>query len=392
MNEQVSSRSVASDGVQPISPAISHAELPSVVKVSLVGLFMLALTAALFFAQDFLLPVSLAFLFALALSPIVRFMSKRHVPAPFTAIAVVGALLCTIFVGAYSLAGPVSHWMDNAPQMGRVIQSKVAVLLRPMEAMKQATEQVERITEGTGEPATVREVVVREPGLLSQAASGVPEIVAQIGLTLVLLLFLLASGDLFYEKLVKALPTLSDKKRALKIARSVELEVSRYLSTIFFINLAFGAWIALGMWLAGMPNPLLWGAAAAVLNFIPYIGAVIGTILVAIVGLVTFDNVSQALIPPAIYIATTTIEGHFLTPMIVGRRLELNSVVVFLAVAFWGWLWGIVGALIAVPMLVVAKVFTDHVEGLAGLGEFLSERHIREDEEEVPSKAPAAPA
>ena len=387
MNEDVGRQIVASPRSE-VPPVIHAAELPSSIKVSLVGLFMLTLTAALYFAKDFLLPVSLAFLFALVLSPVVRFFAKRHVPAPVTAFILVASLFGVVAAGSYFLSGPVGHWIDNAPRLGWQLRDKIAALRQPVEAVKQASEQVDQLTRGND--SNVQRVVVKEPGLMSRAASGLPELAAHVTLTLVLLLFLLASGDLFYEKLVKALPTLSDKKRALRIARDVEHEVSRYLFTIFLINLALGVWIGLGVYLIGLPNPILWGIAAALLNFIPYLGAVVGICLVAVVGLVSFDDAGYALLAPVFYLVSAVIEGQFLTPWIVGKRLELNTVVVFLAVAFWGWLWGIVGALIAVPMLVVVKVFTDHVEALSALGEFLTERHSISEDEQAHAEAERA--
>jgi predicted PurR-regulated permease PerM len=132
--------------------------------------------------------------------------------------------------------------------------------------------------------------------------------------------------------------------------------------------------VGTGMFLIGMPNPVLWGVIAALLNFIPYIGALLGVALVALIAFVTFDTIWMALLAPFIYLTCTTIEGQIVTPLILGRRLEMNTVAIFLAIAFWGWLWGIAGALIAVPLLVTVKVFADHVEGLAALGEFLAAR------------------
>jgi predicted PurR-regulated permease PerM len=121
-----------------------------------------------------------------------------------------------------------------------------------------------------------------------------------------------------------------------------------------------------------MPNPILWGVMAAALNYIPYVGALVGIVIVAIVALVSLPSPGAALLPPALYFVTTIIEGQFLTPALVGKRLEMNTVVVFLAVAFWGWLWGVLGALMAVPILVSIRVLCDHLESLSSLGEFLS--------------------
>jgi predicted PurR-regulated permease PerM len=357
------------------------AELPGEVRVvkmdrtirfGLIGLFLVVLTAALYFGRDFLLPVSLAFLFGLVLSPVVRVLKRRRIPEWMTAILLVVVLGAGIASSIYFLSGPVSEWIDDAPRIGREVRNKISILREPVEAVAEATEQVEEFTE-TQDPEALR-VVLSEPGLLSRAASGAPELAAQIGVMLVLLLFLLSSGDMFYEKLVKSLPTLSDKKLGVRIARTVEREVSRYLLTITLINAGLGVAVGTGMFLIGMPNPVLWGVIAALLNFIPYIGALLGVALVALIAFVTFDTIWMALLAPFIYLTCTTIEGQIVTPLILGRRLEMNTVAIFLAIAFWGWLWGIAGALIAVPLLVTVKVFADHVEGLAALGEFLAAR------------------
>lgn len=362
--------------VEPVRRSL----LDRAAKSSTIGIFIILTAGALFFAKDFLLPVSLAFLFALVLSPVVRALRRRGVPEGLSALLLVVCLLFSIGAAAYGLSGPVSNWIADAPMHAREIQYKIASLRRPVEAVVEASSRVEQLTESNA-PGT-QKVVLAEPGLLARAATGAPEVIAKIGLTLVLLLFLLASGDLFYEKLVKSLPTFSDKRRGVRIAREVEREVSRYLLTVASINAVLGTAIGTGMWLVGMPNPVLWGVAAALLNFVPYLGAMLGIMLVAAVGLVSFDTLGEAAIAPMIYAALTVVEGQFVTPLLVGRRLEMNAVAVFIAVAFWGWLWGIVGAIIAVPMLVVVRVFAEHVDGLGALSQFLAARDLPAEDEE----------
>jgi predicted PurR-regulated permease PerM len=241
-----------------------------------------------------------------------------------------------------------------------------------MEAINAATSGIEKLvqpSDGAG-----ASVVVERSGLVGMIATGASTRLVEIGLCLVLVLFLLASGDLFYEKLIKVLPTLSDKKRALRIAREVEYEVSRYIFTITLINFGVGVVIATAFWLIGMPSPVLWGVMAALLNYLPYLGPGTGVVSSFAIGVVAFDTLGQALLAPLAYLVLAIVEGQLVTPMIVGRRLELNAVVILIAIAFWGWMWGIVGALIAVPLLVTAKIFADHVDGLKGFGEFLAAR------------------
>ena len=207
---------------------------------------------------------------------------------------------------------------------------------------------------------------------------------AQFGVTFILLLFLLASGDMFYEKLVKSIPSFRDKLMAVRIARNIERDLSHFLFTITMINCGLGVAIAIAMHLTGLPNPNLWGVLAAVFNYVPYIGAISGITLVALISLVSFSDLTGAIWPPLAYALIALCEGQFLTPLIVGRRLELNVVAIFLAVAFWTWLWGLLGAFMAVPMLVTIKVFADHVDGLHALGQFLAARDAPNSEAEPP--------
>jgi predicted PurR-regulated permease PerM len=341
------------------------------IRFATLGLFLIALIGLIYFARDFLLPVVIAFLFALTLSPIVRYLQKRGIAPAITAIVLVLVIVSIFSAGTYLLSDPVAEWIERAPQISQRVQQKLSSLREPVEAVVKASEQVETITEGTSSPA-VQKVVVQQPGLISIAANSLVSAASTAGVTFVLLLFLLASGTMFYEKVIGMLPTFRDKRRALTIAYDVEREVSQYLLTITIINVLFGIYVGSAMAVVGMPNPILWGVAATLLNYIPYIGALAGIALVSVVALISFDSITYALVPPLIYLAGAMMEGQILTPIFLGRRLELNSVAIFIFVAMWSWLWGIVGAIIAVPLLVSIKVFCDHFEGLSGIGEFLS--------------------
>jgi predicted PurR-regulated permease PerM len=357
------------------------------IRISVTGLFLIALVGLVYFARDFLLPVVLAFLFALTLSPIVRFLQRRGIWPSITALILVLLLVSAFTAGAFLLSAPVSEWIDSAPEISRKLQQKLAAFRTPVDAVVKASEQVASITEGASSP-TVQKVVVQQPGILSKAADNLVGGLSMAAVTFVLLLFLLASGTMFYEKMIGILPTFGDKKRALTIAYDVEREVSHYLLTISVINIALGIIISVSMAIIGMPNPVLWGVAATLLNFIPYIGALAGIVMVGLVSLISFDSIVYAVIPPLVYTLIAVIEGQFITPILLGRRLELNSVAIFIFVAMWSWLWGIVGAIIAVPLLVLVKVFCDHFDGLASFGEFLSGRP-KFDEVEVTDKTVA---
>ena len=355
---------------------------PRAVLVPLIGIFVILLFAALHFAREIALPIVLAFLFAITFSPVVRQLQRRGIPPVVTAVCLVVGLALASLSGLYMLSGPVMQWIEAAPSIGQQVQYKLLPLRRPIAAVQELTEAAEEV-DGQTDP-TVQKVEVTEGVTLSVAAGGALRFLGMAGLTFTLLLFLLASGQAVHEKIVRVVPTFTDKKRALRLIHDVEHEVSQYLLTVTCINIGLGAVVAAGMWLAGMPSPLLWGVAAALLNFIPYLGAVIGMTLVALVAVVSFDTLSEAALPPLFYLAATAIEGGIVTPMIVGRRLAINTVAILIALALWAWLWGIVGALIAVPLLVAIKAFCDHFEELSDWGEFLSPsgRPPAEDDEQ----------
>jgi predicted PurR-regulated permease PerM len=347
--------------------------------VALTGLFILAAFYTLYFARSFLLPIVLALLFSLLLLPFVRLLKKfLRIPEPLGAGLVLIALLGLMVGGLYELSGPAYEWMQKAPVSLRKVETKLRELKRPVLLFGRATEQVAKMTDVGSTPPTPRSqpvavAVPAGPSLGARLLDRTTEFAGSAAVMLILLYFLLASGDLFLRKLVKVLPSLSDKKRAIEIARQVETDISAYLSTVSMINLGLGIGVAIAMALIGLPNPLLWGAMAALTNFIPYLGAMSCYVALALAGFLTFDDLPHALLPVGAFLCLNVVEAYFVTPMVLGRRLTLNPVVLFLGLTFWGWMWGIAGALLAVPIMVVFKIFCDHIEPLAPIGEFLGD-------------------
>jgi predicted PurR-regulated permease PerM len=360
----------------------------------LLGMFLILVVAGLYLARDIALPIAIAFLLAIVLSPLVRALRGWGIPEAISAISLVGGLIFVLAIGGFFLSGPVRSWFDDAPRISREIQAKLSVFRGTAETIAEATQTVEAIAENAGAAGPggeVQRVQLSQPGILAQVFEGVPAALAKLALTLVLVVFILASGDLFYEKLVRVMPTLSDKKRAVRIFREVEFEVSRYFLTVAMINAGFGLAVGTGLALVGWATPVVWGLAAAILNFIPYIGGLVAVLIMALVGMVAFDSITFALLGPAIYILCNIVESNLVTPLIVGRRLELNPVVILISLTFWGWLWGIAGLLVAVPFLVVVKVFADHVDGMAPVGEFLAARHTEITNGDGSSDQPVPP-
>ncbi|HEV2843914.1 MAG TPA: AI-2E family transporter [Thermoanaerobaculia bacterium] len=338
--------------------------------VALTGLFVLALFYTLYLARSFFLPIILAILLSFLLTPLMRGLKKLRIPSGLGAAILVFGLLGLIGVGVYELADPALEWMEQAPRSFRNVERKLREFKKPVQTMSRATEQVEKMTQvtGGGKSATV---TVQTETLGEKLFSRATDFVANGMIMFILLYFLLASGDMFLRKLIRVMPSLSDKKRAVEIARQIETEISAYLSMITLINVLLGLAVWGIMSLIGIPNPLLWGVLATFTNYIPYLGAIIMIIVLAMVGFITFDDIGQALLAPGAFVGLNILESYILTQLILCRRLTLNPVVIFLGLTFWGWLWGITGAVLAVPIMVVLKIFCDHSEALASVGEFM---------------------
>jgi predicted PurR-regulated permease PerM len=346
------------------------AYLPRMVSASIVGTFLILLVGAVYYARGFFLPLVLAFLVALLFAPLVRTLSHRGVPAPMSAILLVILIGAGLALGAALLNEPIATMIAQAPQVIGEVRDKFAFLRRPFAMLNQAGREVQAIVDGAGTQEAER-VVIAQPGIIAWAAGTAAGIGTTLAATLVLAFFLLATGDDLRHKLVRMVRSLSDKKRALRVLRDIENEVSRYLTTITAINAGFGFCVGLAMYVLGMPNPLLWGVAAALLNFIPYLGGLIGIIAAIAVSSVTFPGFAQAILPPLAYLALQFVESYLVTPTILGRRLELHIVPILVFLAFTTWMWGIVGAVIGVPLLVVVKVFSDNLPALAPLSGLL---------------------
>jgi predicted PurR-regulated permease PerM len=337
------------------------------------ALLVLSVAYTLFLAADFFIPVVAAIILNLLLMPLVRLFERIHVPPPVSAALIVAAFVGVLATGFASLSGPISDWTARMPEITEDLEYKLRALREPVERVQEASKQVEEATQ-VQDPAEPT-VKLRTPGLLDRLFSSLQKIGIQLTAMMVLLYFMLAVGNLFTEKLVRAMPRLSDKKRALTITRQVEHDVSRYLATTTLINIGFGVVVGVGLHAIGLPNAYVWGIAAAILNFVPYFGAIAGMAIVFVVALLHYQTMGEALLAPGVYLVANVLESQFLTPAVLSRRLTLNPVVLFLAVAFWGFIWGVPGALMAVPLLVAFKALCDHIERLAAIGDFLGGRN-----------------
>jgi predicted PurR-regulated permease PerM len=350
-------------------------------------LAVLALLYTLYFARDFLLPVVIAILLDVLFSPVVRALTRLGIGAAFGAGIVILGLLATVALAVYELSAPVQRWAAAAPATVATAEERLKKILKPLERVRETAEQVETVTTGTP-PGEATQVVVRGPGIVARVFGTTQRFFTGALEVTILLYFLLAGGDLFLQKLVKVLPQLHDKRAAVAIARKAESSISMYLITALAMNMAEGIVVATVLYFLGMPSPILWGALVVILEFVPYLGATVMTLILALAALTTFDSFGRAMLIPLAFLAINLVQGQLIAPMLFGRRLTLNPVAVFLGLAFWWWIWGIPGAFIAVPLMATFKIFCDHIEALAPIGEFLGERDDKERRETV-REAPA---
>jgi predicted PurR-regulated permease PerM len=304
------------------------------------------------------------------LAPLVRCLGRVRVNAPFGAAIVLLSLLGVLIYGVSRLAEPVAGWLEKAPYSLRQFEQKILPLKRPMEKVAQASGEIEKLAI-SAEPQA-QTVIVKRNALAEAFLTQTPEFIASGVVMFILLYFLLAYDGIFLAKLIKASPRLKDKKRAVSIVREIEAQISRYLLTITAINIGLGLAVGVAVHFLGMRNPIMWGMLVALLNFVPYIGALTGIICMTLGAILSFDSLGYAMVVPASYLILATLEGNFITPLVLGRSLTLNPVVILVALAFWGWMWGISGMILAVPILATFKIFCDHLEPMSPISEFMS--------------------
>jgi predicted PurR-regulated permease PerM len=340
--------------------------------VALTGLFVLAVFYTMYFMRAMLLPLVLALLLSYLLVPVVRVLDKIRIRPLFGAAIVLLALIGGIGYGVSRLSEPAAGWIDKAPYSLQQLKKKLLPLKKPMEQVAQASGEIDKLTEPDGPQAKPQTVVVKRSPIAEMFFIQGPEFVASTVVMLILLYFLMAYDGVFLTKIIRITPRLGDKKRSVSIVREIETQISRYLLTITAINIGLGIAVGTTVHFLGLRNPIMWGVMVAVLNFVPYLGALTGIICMTLGAVMSFDSLGYALVFPASYMLIAVLEGNFITPMVVGKSLTLNPVIILIALAFWGWMWGISGMILAVPILATFKIFCDHIEPMAPIAEFMS--------------------
>ena len=340
---------------------------------ALLVLAVLAVGYTLWAAQALVLPVLLAMFFALIGNPIIRLLQRLHIPR------FVGAMLVLV-LGIYSavmlgrqLVTPAGEWIREAPREMRELAPKLRSLAKPMQEANKAAENIARAAGGdTGsKPVQVVRTEVDEP---FKVLTTTPLMIASVLAVVLLTFFFMVYGQDLQRNALALLPGRQQKRLTVEILQAIEHEVSRYVLTISLINAVVGLVFAASLYFflkVPLDEALLWGTMATLLNFAPYVGPLIGIIVMLLMGFVTYNELWQSLLPAAIYLGLHTLEGQIVTPIVLGRRMALSPLVLILALMLFGWLWGIVGLLLAVPLLVCVKIVLSRLEGFEGWAKLL---------------------
>lgn len=334
------------------------------------GMFLLSLLTALYFASSIILPVVLAFLLNLLLQPAVALFERLHLPRAFGALVAILLVIGTLVSLVGALSVPAANWANRLPEGIPRLEAHLVVLKGPIQAVQDVVQQAEQVADDPTQRGS-RIAIRRDLGLSGAVFAGMRAVLDGLLTTLLVLYFLLISGDTFLRRIVEILPEFSDKRQAVDIFQQIQADVSAYLTTITAMNAAVGIATAAAMHFCRLGDPLLWGAAAFLLNYIPILGPLLGIVIFLLAGLLTFDGLWGALLPPALYFGIHLVEGEWLTPLLLARRFTLNRVLVILSLLFWFWMWGAPGAILAVPLLASIKIVADRVRPLKALGHFI---------------------
>lgn len=335
--------------------------------VFLGGLLLLAVLAACYAAAEIVLPIVLAFVLSAVLRPILRVLEEMRLPRFLAALVIVLALVSLVVVIGLLLSGPLSSWISRLPQTIPQLQQRLQWISAPIHSLQNAVAHIEKLSPVGGGPALSVTTTTLAERLLAEARH-----VAGEGFTTMLVLFfVLMSGETFLRRLVEILPRFKDKRQAVAISQQIEQDISIYLATITMMNTFVGIAVAAMSAVCGLGDPLLWGIIAFLLNFVPILGPTAGVMLFLVAGLVTINPLWAAFLPAALYFLIHLAEGETITPLLLARRFTVNPVLIVLGVVFWYWLWGIVGAVLATPMLAILKIVCDRIERLQPIGHLI---------------------
>jgi predicted PurR-regulated permease PerM len=331
--------------------------------------FVLLFVGALYLTRTIVLPIVLAILLKLLLQSGVRRLERIHIPRAIAALAMITILFVTLVTMGTALSGPAHDWAVKLPEGLPRLRERLSFVSGSVESVQHFLQNAERyinITTSQGAPSAPV-----ASGLSELLFAGTASFASGLFMTVIVLFFLLISGDLFLRRLVEVLPRFRDKRAAVMITQQIESNIAAYLKTITIMNAAVGVATALVTWALGLENPALWGVLAFILNYIPVIGPIVCLVILVLAGMLRFETLWDAFLPAAGFLVIHLIEGQFVTPMLLARRFTLNPVLVVVSLIFWYWMWGVPGAVLAVPVLAMIKIICDGIAPWAAIGHLI---------------------
>ena len=358
--------------------------------------FILAVPFALRAGAEFFLPVTAALVIAVALVPTLEWLERRGVPSPLAAFLCVTLFLAAVNIAIAAIIVPASDWVARLPQSIGRIKATLRPVMEVYASLDRFINETARTVVTTSVRHGVRTVAIETPNsLLDLLTTSAPHALIQMFFAMLVIFFFLSGWSTMRRRTITSRGSFSSAMTTARVIQQVVDATSSYLATITVINICLGTVLTLALWLVGMPTPMMWGGLVALLNYVPYLGPIAAAGLLAVGGLMAFVDVGAAAVPVAIFVGIHLIEANFVTPMIVGRKLTINPLLILVALSFWGWVWGTIGALLAVPLLIILKTVLD-AAGKPDIAGFLFEDGMlagpMPDDQGEHRAAPAAPA
>jgi predicted PurR-regulated permease PerM len=326
------------------------------VAFSLISLFIISAVAVLYVAKAFFLPLAAAFVIGTMLSPAASFLERRRIPRALSAVLIVSAVGAAVSLIIGLISAPIMQWTSRLPELAGLLKDKLHIFDRPLALLHELQSMLGVSNAFSAAPFQMPKLEWVQPAL-----EFLPPTFTEFLLFVATLILFLASWRDLRRALILTFTSHESRLRALRVLNAIEDHLGAYLLTVTLINMGVGAATGLICWVTAMPNPAGLGALAATLNYLPIIGPVAMFIILMLVGLMALPTIGAGVIAPLAFVGITFLEGHFVTPTIIGRRLELNALAVFISLAFWTWLWGPMGAFLSSPLLIVALVLRDHL-------------------------------
>jgi predicted PurR-regulated permease PerM len=320
---------------------------------------ILAFPFALREGAEFFLPLTAALVIAVALVPLLEWLERRRVPSGVAAFLCLVVFLVLANIAIASIVVPATEWITLLPERIGQVRHTLDPLIDIYSSLERFVDQTMK-TVAQAPRGSVRTVTIETPNsIVDLIATSAPHAAVQMFFAMLVIFFFLSGWTRMRRRTIMGRGSFSSAMTTARVIQEMVDATSAYLSTITIINVILGTLVAVGLWVIGMPTPLMWGGLVALLNYVPYLGPILAALLLALGGLMTYPDAWHALIPAAMFVGLHLVEANLITPMLVGRKLTINPLLILVALSFWGWVWGTTGALLAVPLLIILKTVLD---------------------------------